>query len=125
MDLIKFFFKLQLDLKMYHWVTLSYPRHVASGTLHDSLITLIDKFMEVYQGKYNRVSSKDFSITVTNYSDDYIINVLQEAANILHSLDNGSEILESSIQPHDTDLLNIRDEMLASINQTIYLFKLR
>ena len=125
MDLVKFFFQFQSDLKLYHWVTLSHPRHLASGTLHDSLIILVDKFMEIYFGRYSRINTSGFTINITQHSDDNMIEVLKEANRILQSLESQHPIIYSKISKKDTELLNIRDEMVGLINQTLYLFELR
>ena len=125
MDLAKFFFQLQSDVKLYHWTTLSHPRHLASGTLHDSLIVLVDKFMEIYFGRYSRINTSSFAINVTQHSDDNMVEVLKEANRILQSLESMHPIIYSKISKKDTELLNIRDEMLGLINQTLYLFELQ
>ena len=119
-NIIKFFFSLQLNLKMYHWLTTSYARHKASDQLGENLLPLVDKFVEVYIGKYK---VKPFLSS---------IKIEQEFMS-----DNGSEMLllkskkyleeiASRLNPQqDSELFNIKDELLAEIENTIYLYQLK
>lgn len=119
MDLVHFFFKLETEVKLFHWQTPSYAQHQASDKLHATLLPLIDEFMEVYQAKYSRVQSKEpelkFSIKQRDLQS--MIEFLTRCMKYLNSLDE-----KGIIPSKDTDLLNIRDEMVGTINQTIYLF---
>ena len=119
MDLVHFFFKLETEVKLFHWQTPSYAQHQASDKLHATLLPLIDEFMEVYQAKYGRVQSKEpelkFSIKQRDLQS--MIEFLTRCMKYLNSLD-----VKGIIPSKDTDLLNIRDEMVGTINQTIYLF---
>jgi hypothetical protein len=118
-NLIQFFFNMNLNIRLYHWQTTKYPRHVASGELYEKLNELTDKFIETFMGRYKRPEYKDtFKISVKQYTDNTIIDLLKEYANYLRT--NVEPILKEG----DTDLLNIRDEMLGEINQTLYLFTL-
>ena len=104
-----------------HWQTRSYSEHVALGGLYEGLDDLIDGFMETFMGKYGRVMAKDsFNIPVANYSD---YSPLQLASDMEKYL---VEELPTMLDPKkDTDLLNIRDEMLALANKTKYLLSLK
>ena len=42
------------QIKIYHWQTMSFPRHKATDELVGKLDDNIDKFVEVYMGKYGR-----------------------------------------------------------------------
>ena len=118
-EIIKVFFHMKLNIKMYHWSTLSYARHKASDELFDKLISHIDTFTEVFIGKYQRpVIGSDFDIPVLQYSEEAIVDLLKSYTSYL------SNELPKHLQSCDTDLLNIRDEMLADFNQTLYLFTL-
>ena len=45
-EIVRFFFTLQLNIKMYHWNTTSYARHKATDDFGGKLLSLIDKFVE-------------------------------------------------------------------------------
>ncbi len=109
------------QLKMYHWQTKSHSRHVASGDFVTNLTEFIDTFVEVYQGKYGRIQLDNIvSIKLKNMNDTTVIDYLNKYKNYLiytipGTLDNVK----------DTDLLNLKDEMLAEANKLLYLFTLR
>jgi hypothetical protein len=108
----------QNQLKIYHWQTSMYSRHIAADKLFDSLADQIDRFMEVLQGSKNlrlKLNSKTKTVKYSNQSDD-------DANLILLSFKNWLTVTLPSMLEDDTDLLNIKDEMLCSINNTIYLY---
>lgn len=105
-----------MQIHVYHWLTTSYAQHQALGGLYDGIHDLTDNFMEVYMGKYGRnVGSSAGS--VINYNTSNINETIAAFEAFLISL-NGE------VQPTDTDLLNIRDEMLALVHKTQYLLTL-
>ena len=117
-EFVKFFFELQTNIKLYHWNTTSFSRHKGADELVDSIIELGDKFMEIYIGKYERPNKiKSYSISNKTYNDKSIIEFLNNCIKHL-------QILSKQLSPQDTDLLNIRDEILGKLNQTLYLFSL-
>ena len=79
--IIKFFFYLQCNVKLYHWNTTKYSRHIASDKLFSNILEHSDKFMEVYIGKYGRskIIKADDKIILENCDDKDIIRVIREA----------------------------------------------
>lgn len=116
-NITQFFFTLQLLNKVYHWNTNSYARHMATDRFNGTMQPLVDKFLEVIIGRYQlkpvvpNIQLKDKHLT-----DDGIKAYFIKAKNYIQQLENITS---------DTELLNIRDELLAEINQTLYLFELR
>ena len=118
MDLITFFFRLSSSLKLYHWKTSMYPRHISSGDLFDTVISTTDKFMEIYQGKYGKLDNyENKSVQIIAVDEYSVVAFLRDMVAFLSSLEKKG-IVKSS----DTDLLNIRDDLVGQINQTMYLF---
>ena len=105
------------QLKFYHWTTKVYARHSASDKFVSSLTDKIDRFIEVMQGIENkRIVIPNTKITFENHTDTTIVKYLKTFREwLIHELPK--HINESS-----TDLLNIRDEILADVNNTLYLF---
>jgi len=122
-DLIpRTFFRFQNELKLYHWRTYSYARHVASDALYDELSDLIDKFVEIYMGKYDkRVDIASRPIQIRTYNDNNVQKLFSDFKKFLENLD----ALFTQKKRCVSDLLNIRDEMLGNIEQTLYRFTLR
>lgn len=118
-SIIKVFFHMLLNIKLYHWETTLFSRHKASDELHGNLSELIDKFVEVYIGGYTRPEfTSSFNIKVSQLDDKNIIDILGEYVKFL------KYEVPTYVKDSDTHLLNIRDEMLEQINQTLYLFTL-
>jgi hypothetical protein len=117
-EFVKFFFTLQNTLKLYHWSTKSYSRHISSDNLFNNIILTSDKFMETFQGKYGKINvGVEFITNNKVLNDNEIIVFLNEAKIWLQSV-----VKNNMLNIEDTDLLNIRDDLLGNINQTLYLF---
>ncbi len=117
-DFIIYFFELCNTTKLYHWNTTSFARHKASDELFESIISLSDTFMETFIGKYGRPKNIDRKINIKTLSDKVFIEYLKSSIKYLQSK------LSPELKPDDTDLLNIRDELLGKMNQTLYLMTL-
>jgi len=118
-NIVKVFFHITTTIKLYHWQTTNFARHKATDSLHEALSELIDTFVEVYMGRYQRpVYQNGFKISIQELTDDTVVGIIQEYIDYLKN--DVPKYLKSS----DTDLLNIRDEMLQNLNQTLYLFTL-
>ena len=104
-------------IKLYHWKTDSYSQHKATDDLHDKLSGNVDKFVEVLLGKdESRVKMVDNQMKLIdsqNASD--FKNRMYQYRDMLLRMDSMFH------KKGDSDLLNIRDEMLGDINQFLYL----
>ena len=119
-DNIHFFITLREQIKLYHWQTKIYSRHKATDSIIEELDKNIDKYVEVYMGKYGRakLTSRNNTIKLQNLSEASIIKFVRQC---IQHLKND---LVSKLSPHDTDLVNIRDEILGDLDQLLYLFTL-
>ena len=114
--LTKVFLTLKLANKLYHWNTTSYPRHIASDRFDDVLEGIVDKFMEVFIGRYQiKPMIHKISIDDSLMTDKGIESAYKQTREILSQMQNNIP---------DTDLLNIRDELVGEINKNLYLFTL-
>ena len=107
---------LQNQFKIFHWQTFSFAQHSAFGQLYDSLSDKIDEFVETYQGIYGRLNFEGETIAFSNLRDSNFAMMLSEQASTLKSYENFFST--------NSDLLNIRDEILATLNKTQYLLTL-
>jgi DNA-binding ferritin-like protein len=105
------------QVKLYHWQTKSFARHKATDDLVDKLDDLIDSFVETYMGKYGRPKSHG-NIKIHNYSESAAKSFVSKQAGYL------THELPKKLKNTDTDLLNIRDEILGEVNKVLYLFTL-
>jgi len=112
--------QMEQQLRILHWQTKSYARHKAFGDIYDALGDLIDKFAEVCMGKHGRISlEQNNSIELLNLEEIKPLDFCDASVEMLIS---GCSTLD---QKMDSDLLNIRDEMLAEINKLKYLLSLQ
>lgn len=109
------------QIRLYHWQTTNYARHIAAGTLYDQSSLLIDQFIETYQGKHITRLKSLTSLSIKNLDDEDIISYLFNFKGFL--MEDLEEILDDGMK--NTDLLNIRDEILGLVNHTLYLFTLQ
>jgi DNA-binding ferritin-like protein len=107
-------------IKLYHWKTHSYATHKATDELYGKLNEHIDSFVEILLGKtgdrvnltkVNRMDLCDFT------SVDQLKKEIMEYKNYLVELNNNKTMKIMS----NTDLFNIRDEILGNLNQFLYL----
>ena len=111
--------QMQNQYKIFHWQTMSYSQHNSFGGVYSSLSDKIDEFIETYMGKYGRViSASTFNLSLANYTSTDFIRVTDNYIEFLIGLSNQ---LDSA---KDSDLLNIRDEILGSLNKLKYLLTL-
>jgi hypothetical protein len=111
--------EMQEQYRIFHWQTKTYAQHEAFGKTYDALADLVDNFMEVYMGWQNArvVSSGGFKLELLNLRDADPLAITEQYAKFLSSL-------TQFLKPEWTDLLNIRDEMLAVLNKLRYLLTL-
>ena len=111
---------LQLQLKINHWQTKGVARHEAFGKTYDALSDLIDDFVEIAMGKYGRfiLDEETKTIKLINLSE---MNPSDMIKTCTEGLIQFSEDLDRTA---DTDLLNIRDEILGNLNKLLYLLTL-
>jgi hypothetical protein len=116
-EIVTTFFNLRDQVKLYHWQTKSFAEHKATDDLIGKLDTNIDMFVEAYMGRYGRPGVKR-TLPVKNLTVTGIRAFIGKGTTWL------STKLPRMLKKTDTDLLNIRDEILADLNQIKYLFTL-
>lgn len=116
--MVLFLFELQLGTKMYHWQTTSYANHKATDKLLGKLADLVDGFLEKYFGLFGRpVLRSGSNISVENMNKAKFLKLVNAADEYFRG-PMGKLISKNS------ELMNIRDEMLAELDQTKYLLTL-
>ena len=114
------FLEMLMMVKLFHWKTHSYATHKATDGLYDDLNEHIDKFIEVLLGKtgsrIDLMSKKTISLIDLN-SQESLKSKIMSLKSYLVGLDNNKALSTMS----NSDLFNIRDEILADLNQFLYL----
>lgn len=121
-NLLNKLLEIRNQMKLYHWQTNSYARHKAADKFLEKTEIIIDKIIESYQGKYNtiRVNKNTNKIKIDNINNKDIENFLIKFKNFL--MDDYSKFINLN---KNTNLINLRDELIENINITLYLFKLK
>jgi hypothetical protein len=120
-EIIQILLTTQIQFKILHWQTLSYSRHKAYGEIYDSLNENIDEFVESCQGKYGRFEFTNESAMIKLYN----LKTLDIDAFLRATETFLLELNSEFSSEKDSDLLNIRDEMLADLNKLRYLLTLK
>jgi DNA-binding ferritin-like protein len=118
------FFEMLLLIKLYHWKTHSYATHKATDELYSKINDHMDKFMEVLLGKTGtRIDLvKQKTIPLCDLSNiSQLIQKVKEFKSYLVNLNNQKAMRSMS----NSDLLNIRDEILGDMNQFLYLLSFK
>lgn len=119
-NILCMFFQMLNTTKLYHWRTLSYPQHIATDSLYSDLNSKIDEFVEVLLGKNGRrvnlTSQKSIPLKDFNNINDFKREIENYKLFLINM--NSNSILNNS---SNTDLLNIRDEILGLLNKFTYL----
>jgi len=108
---------LQTQLRMLHWGTGSYAEHKALGKAYEGLDGLIDTFVETWMGVHGK-SLPTVRLELKPYTPGAADKLLDQAVLFLTGELNNTVT-------HNTDLLNIRDEMLGLVHHTKYLLTLK
>ena len=115
--IVTMFLQMLNTVKLYHWKTTSYAQHKATDELYADLNSTIDKFVEIMLGKNgNRVNlTGTKSIPLLDYTN---VQGFKREIEMYKSY-----LIDLSIDTNkkDTDLLNVRDEILGHLNQFTYL----
>lgn len=112
--------QIQNQFRFLHWQTYGDAKHRAYGETYEQLGEFLDEFAEITMGKYGRYEfDAEFSIMFQDISKLTLQNFLDGITEFLVGL---SDQLDSR---YDSDLLNLRDEILGMTNKLKYLLTLK
>ena len=118
------FFEMLLLIKLFHWKTHSYATHKATDDLYSKLNEHMDRFIEVLLGKsgmrIDLMNKKQISLYDLNNQDELVSKVNLFKSYLVDLTNNKAMKIMSN-----TDLLNIRDEILGDMNQFLYLLSFK
>lgn len=111
--------KIQVQFRFMHWQTTSLAQHEAYGMIYEKLDDLIDDFVEACMGKHGRPKySSGYTIDGEDLEEIELGELLTQVEEFLISF---NEVYNPKT---DSDLLNLRDEMLSALNKLRYLLTL-
>jgi DNA-binding ferritin-like protein len=115
--IVQAFLEMLNTVKLYHWKTRSYAQHKATDELYAKLNENIDTFVEILLGKDEsrvKMVEKRFRLIDADNTRDFKSQVHEYREFLI-------DISKYFNAKKDTDLLNVRDEILGNINQFLYL----
>ena len=118
--MIVMFLRMLNTVKLFHWKTSNYAQHKATDELYTNLNLSIDTFVEIFLGKtgsrVNLTGTK--SLPLLDFSDvSHFKKEIEMYKKYLIDMRHHSMLNEKQ----DTDLINVRDEILGHLNQFTYL----
>lgn len=117
-ELINELLEAVVTAKRYHWATTNGFEHQYLGAFYDSASDLVDKFVECYQGCYGKRIKGENELEIPEYTMDASVAFLTDFKGYLNS---GARVLVMG----NSALNNILDELVGSVDQTLYLLSLK
>jgi DNA-binding ferritin-like protein len=115
--IVKVFFEILNTVKLYHWKTRSYAQHKATDELYSKMNEHMDSFIEILLGKDEsriQIIEKKIDLLDSTNTIDFKTRIYEYREFLIEM----NQVFDSR---RDSDLLNIRDEILGDINQFLYL----
>jgi hypothetical protein len=126
-DTVYCFLQMLNTIKLYHWKTTDYPTHKATDQLYSDLNGKADEFVEVLLGKSDSAGKNRAmilnvkSINVRSFNNNNELKrEIEKYKSFLISFTNNSLMKKQ----YNADLIAIRDEILALLNQFLYMLTL-
>lgn len=110
-EIIKTLLTFKNTLKLYHWRTKIYNQHKITDDLGEKMDGLIDKFVEVLIGSRKQRPEFGLDLKLKTVTDDQIEQFLESFREWL------GEKLPGMLEDYETDLMNLKDEMIAGNQQ--------
>ena len=112
-DLLHFLLEAADQIRVLHWGTTSYPEHVALGDLYDSISDSTDRIAEALMGAQGKRLQLKGTLELVDYAEGMPASYVAGIGQALES-----------ITGLPTDILNLRDDLLAAVHKTSYLLTL-
>jgi hypothetical protein len=118
------FLEMLIMIKLFHWKTFDYSTHKATDDLYSNLNGNVDKFIEVLLGKTglrtDLLKVKHLKMVDLSSNAQLKEKLLKFKKYLVDLKDN--KFMKTM---ENTDLFNIRDEILSDLNQFLYLLTLK
>lgn len=119
-NIVLTFIEMLDTIKLHHWKTMSFATHKATDDIYSKLSDNVDQFVEIMLGKSGeRIDlTRVHSLPLYDYKDDKTFkNKIESYKKYMTDLTKNTQINLDG----NTDLMNLRDEILGNLNQFTYL----
>ena len=106
-------------IRVYHWKTTSYARHKTTDKFMQLYNNNFDRLVETMMGAADKRIYNNFDMIIEEIDDDNAVDVIKEHRKFLQN------VFPKKVDKKASDILNIRDEILADVNRVLYLFTLQ
>lgn len=113
---------LQDTVKTYHWLTQDYGHHKATDSLYAKLNTHVDRYIEIFINKFGRPSPEDLQRPLIMKVHMSKLEFFKYLYTVIQMLERGPLAVISSM---DKGLSAVRDEIVASIRECLYLLHMQ
>lgn len=118
------FLEMIMMIKLYHWKTFSYATHKATDDLYSKINENMDQFIEILLGKMGRKRTDLTHTKCLRIMDFTSLEPFKREIIRFKSYLVGLNQHPFMKEMTNSDLLNIRDEILGNLNQFLYLLTL-
>lgn len=118
-EILQFLVSHTTQIRLYHWKTKSFSRHKATDKYLEKIDPIVDSVIESLQGGRQTRITDNFTAKFVCLTDHNSIDYLNQCR---LWLENRFPLL---LEDNETDVLNLRDEILASLTRLMYVFTLK
>lgn len=118
-EILEFLVGHTTQIRLYHWKTTSFSRHKGTDKYLQKIEPIIDAIIESLQGGRETRINDSFNANFISITDKNAIDYLKRCR---YWLENRFPIL---LNENETDVLNLRDEILANLTRLMYIFTLK
>lgn len=97
-QLIQFFFKHEIKMKMYHFQTKHYGAHKTSDVYLAQFLLDVDRFMEVAHGAFGIIETKKMKLEIVMESDESIDHHLDKFVKFLKDIEKKIKRLSGTVK---------------------------
>lgn len=113
MDFVMALLHSRTNAHILHWTTGSYAAHMALNNFYDEVPSVLDNFVEAFQGKYGLLHDFKPGFAVATEPVSYLTAVRAEI----------EDLRRRPRFPQDTELQNLVDEIVDLFDSTLYKLK--
>jgi len=124
-EIAMYFFTVRDQMKIYHFQTTSYARHIAIDNFVNLLSVQLDTYLETIQGTAGmkmRIPNNIGDIGLMNMNENNSIEILKAFKSWVI---NDLPLLSNNFEDDYKDLENVQEDILSNVNKTLYLFMLK
>lgn len=118
-EILEFLVGHTTQIRLYHWKTKSFSRHKATDKYLQKIEPIIDAVIESLQGGRETRIKDSFTSKFISLTDSTAVDYLKKCRVWLQ------DKFPILLKGNETDVLNMRDEILANLTRLMYVFTLK